>query len=113
MFKRKNKHNNEYEEVVRKMNSDSELKSVDKIVFMKPRNNSDLCELATKLRDHFPIIVNFEDMDYETANRALAFLSGAVFVLSGKFEKIKEQVYLFCQKEELLDGTVKELINSL
>ena len=113
LFNKNKKIKNEYNETFNKMNQEDYVKSSDKIVFMEPKNNSDLMELATQLKNHNPIIVNFAEMDYETANRGLAFLSGAVYVLGGRFEKLNDQIYLFAQKEEFLDGSLREFINNL
>lgn len=113
LFNKKNKIQDEYDETFNKMNRDEQTKAAERIVFMEPKNNNDLFKLCDDLKNHKPIVVNFGEMDYETANRALAFLSGAVYTLGGRYEKLNDQIYLFAQKEEFLDGSLREFINSL
>ena len=63
-----------------------------------------------KLTHHQPVVLNFEHVDVPTANKVLAFIAGAVYVLRGKTIKIDEKIYMFALGEEFLDGSLDEWI---
>lgn len=72
-----------------------------------------LTKLATDVINGFPLIVNFESLDIDSANKAIAFLSGIVYAIDGEILNIKEKVYLFGNFEVYLDGSVKKLLEEI
>ena len=59
-----------------------------------------------QMRNHHPLVLYFEHVDVATANKVLAFLAGATYVLKGKTVKIDEKIYLFALGEDFLDGSL-------
>ena len=86
----------------------------ERITFAKmPDEDSYAKELVIKLREGSPLVINFEDINEISANKYLAFLSGAAVAFDGKIVKIKNNVFLFAKKEDFIDGSLKEFINEV
>lgn len=76
-------------------------------------DDSHLTKLATNIINGKPLIINFETLDIDEANKTIAFLSGVVYAIEGEIETIKEDIILFGNSEVYLDGSVKELLKNL
>lgn len=59
-----------------------------------PRNFAELEVLIDNLKERTPIIVDLAPINVHSAQRALDFLSGAVYALGGKIKKIRENLYI-------------------
>lgn len=113
IFSRKNKIENEYNDTFQKINRDNDKKAIERTVFKEVETDKNVLELVDQLKEHCPVVVNFSQMNYENANKNLAFLSGATYALNGEIVKLKEQVYLFAQKEDFMDGSLQQFISDL
>ncbi|MFI3173743.1 MAG: cell division protein SepF [Bacillota bacterium] len=51
-----------------------------------------ICE---DIRNHKPVIVNLEDVEFPTAQRIMDFLCGAAFALDGTLERVATHIILF------------------
>ena len=51
------------------------------------------------MMDGAPLILNFEALHIDRANKAIAFMSGVVYAISGHIVEINETTYLFGNKE--------------
>ena len=51
-------------------------------------------EVIFRVRKKEGVVLNFDEMSVETAQRMLDFISGAVYVLGGTVKKIKDKKYL-------------------
>lgn len=67
-------------------------------------------DLADKVIEHVPIIVNFSKLDNEEINYLLSFLSGVVYSLEGEVRTIDTKVFLFAGKAELEDGSLLQYV---
>lgn len=106
------KRKNEYEKAYNSLN-EAELSS-SKIMFIEMDNSNIEVNLARNLINGIPLVINFEKVnDISEANKILAFLSGVVFVLEGSVEYIKDSIYLFAGKNELLDGSLSSFIEEI
>lgn len=73
-----------------------------------------LTKLATDIKTGIPVIINFDLLDIDEANKAVAFLSGVVYAIDG-------EIYAFNNSKNLLfgdsklynDGSIKKLINEI
>lgn len=89
-------------------------KASDRIVFAEMEDDDELArDLVLKLKDNQPLIINFSNINELSTNKFIAFFSGATIALDGKIVFLKTNVYLFIKREDLIDGSVKELISSL
>lgn len=86
-------------------------KSADMTIFEQIEDDDQkAANLVDKMKEGYPLILNFEKLDNFAANKMLAFFSGACYASDGKIIKINQYTYLFARKNEFLDGSLKELI---
>ena len=110
LFKKKPSHD-EYQRAQNQINQEPVTKACDRIIFDEiTSDDQKTLYLVNMLTKHHPVVLNFERVDVPTANKVLAFIAGAVYVLSGKTIKIDEKIYLFALPEEFLDGSLDEWI---
>lgn len=102
-FLRKKKPAEEVTETVHRINFE-ELFEVD---------DHQLTKLATNIINGEPLIVNLESVDIDSANKAIAFLSGVIYAIEGFVLPIKEKVFLFGNSEVYDDGSVRKLVDDL
>lgn len=76
------------------------------MVLIKARVYDDLQNIARNIKEQKVAIVNFEDMDKETAQRMVDFLSGAVFALDGESKKVSGSTFLFSSSQVNLAGQI-------
>ncbi|CCV64445.1 predicted cell division protein SepF [Alteracholeplasma palmae J233] len=102
-FKKKKKQNTNY------------IKSSDKIIIKQLETDEDsvILDLADKLIDGAPLILNFDLLNVDAANKVIAFFSGVVYTLKGNIETINETVFLFANEEAFLDGSLKRFLENL
>lgn len=84
----------------------------DRIIFEDLTNSDDdyLVNLANELINGNPLVINFENLDVDDANKVTAFLSGVIYAVGGKVERIRLRVFLFARTQEFKDGTLKDFI---
>ena len=69
-----------------------------RIIVYYPKTPEDVMVLINHLKMNSPAVVNLEDIDEETAQRILDFLSGAICALSGTAHRISGNLFLFSPK---------------
>jgi cell division inhibitor SepF len=87
----------------------------DKLIFEKLESDDDhyLTGLADKMIDGSPLILNFEPLDIDQANKVVAFFSGVVYAITGEIVHIQEKVFLFANKDVYKDGTIEEFLKEI
>lgn len=87
----------------------------DLIVFEKLTSDDDLylTGLADQLMGGKPLIVNFEFLDIDQANKAIAFFSGIVYAIKGEIVNIQEKVFMFATKDVYDDGTMDDFLKEI
>ena len=70
--------------------------SKQEVVLFRPGSFNDTSKAADDLRNNKAVIVNMENVDKAMARRVVDFLSGCVYALDGKVNKIAQSAYLFC-----------------
>ena len=90
-------------------------KASDRIIFAQFTSDDDnyALELIMKIRDSYPVIVNYEKVDEYTTNKYLAFFTGATMMVDGKVVRINENTVLFTKKENFMDGTLRDFIENI
>lgn len=84
-----------------------------KIVVVSPTSFEESEKLASHLKNRRPLIINFDNVPKETAQRIIDFLSGAVFALNGGTWKVTAETFLFIPSNisiysEELTGDLRE-----
>ncbi|NLN50785.1 MAG: cell division protein SepF [Acholeplasmataceae bacterium] len=84
----------------------------DRIIFEDLVTDEDayIVELARELLDGSPLVINFEQLGVDEANKVVAFLSGVIYACDGQVEKINSRVFLFARNQEFKDGTLKKFV---
>lgn len=59
-----------------------------------PARFGDAKEIADRLKDNRPVIVNLQMADRDLQRRMIDFCSGVTYALSGEMEKVADQVFL-------------------
>lgn len=87
----------------------------EKIVFEKLSSDQDtyLTHLADQLLEGHPLILNFEPLDIDQANKTIAFFSGIVYAISGEIVKVQEKVFMFADKHVYDDGSMEEFLKEI
>lgn len=101
-----------YDEDVADLKYDNRKKpAVERFITYDKSNMKTPFELAEYLKKGYPLLINFEGIDQKNANKAIQFLAGACYILDGKVIKLKSSIFIFCNQENLKDGTIMDLVN--
>ena len=87
----------------------------DRIIFEKLSSDEDsyLTHLADQMIDGAPLIINFEPLDIDQANKVIAFFSGIVYAIKGEIVHVQEKVFLFANKDVYLDGSMESFLKDI
>jgi cell division inhibitor SepF len=90
------------------------LKS-EMIVFEKLTSDDDkfLTALADQMIAGQPLILNFEPLDIDQANKVIAFLSGVVYAIQGEIVNVQEKVFMFAAKDVYEDGSMEDFLKEI
>jgi len=83
---------------VRPMPVDSSISAMPsgsaRVTVVAPSRFGDAKEIADRLKDNRPVIVNLQNADRDLQRRMIDFCSGVTYALSGEMEKVADQVFL-------------------
>ncbi|MGI6686029.1 MAG: cell division protein SepF [Bacillota bacterium] len=65
------------------------------MMLFKAESFNEIENIAQNLKERRPVIVNFDDVEKEVAQRMIDFLSGTVFALDGTVQKVSQSTFLF------------------
>ena len=68
--------------------------STARVHVVAPSRFGDAKEIADRLKDNRPVIVNLQMADRDLQRRMIDFCSGVTYALSGEMEKVADQVFL-------------------
>ena len=72
----------------------SSSSSSGRVHVVAPSRFGDAKEIADRLKDNRPVIVNLQNADRDLQRRMIDFCSGVTYALSGEMEKGADQVFL-------------------
>ncbi|MCI8336991.1 MAG: cell division protein SepF [Peptococcaceae bacterium] len=78
------------------------------MVLVKAESYDDMQTIAQHIKEERVVIVNFEDMSKDVAQRMVDFLSGAVFALDGVPKKVSGGTFLFSSRNVDLTGKIMD-----
>ncbi len=86
----------------------------EKIYWEQLKNDDDqyITSLAKKMIDGSPLILNFEGLHVDRANKVIAFLSGVVYGVNGHILGINDLTYLFGNQACYDDGTLETWLDT-
>lgn len=82
--------------------------SLMEMVLVKATSYDDMQIIAGHIKDRKVVVVNFEEMDKDIAQRMVDFLSGAVFALDGMPRKVSGGTFIFSSSSVDLSGQIME-----
>ncbi|MCL1874246.1 MAG: cell division protein SepF [Clostridiales bacterium] len=78
------------------------------MILIKATNYEDLENIAQNIKERKIVVVNFEEMDKEVAQRMVDFLSGAAFALNGHPKKVSWGTFIFSSTNVDLSGQIMD-----
>ncbi len=93
--------------VVKMVNSAAGEDKKLKIVVTEPKNFNDSTALVDTLLNREPVIINLENVEREVAQKIFDFLSGAIYALDGKVQKVSDSNFVFAPRN--VDVNVMEI----
>ncbi|MBV8464250.1 MAG: cell division protein SepF [Acidimicrobiales bacterium] len=66
----------------------------DRVHIVAPARFSDAQEIANRLMNNQPVIVNMQNAERDLQRRMIDFCSGATYALSGGMERVADEVFL-------------------
>ena len=87
-------------------NNASTLSTNTKMVLFEPRSYVESEEVGQRLKEGRAVVVNLHKLDREYAQRTIDFLTGAVFALDGKIQKVGQNVILCSPAEIGVSGSI-------
>lgn len=78
------------------------------MILIKATNYEDLENIAQNIRERKIVVVNFEEMEKEVAQRMVDFLSGAAFALDGHPKKVSWGTFIFSSTSVDLSGQIMD-----
>ncbi|MCF7930051.1 MAG: cell division protein SepF [Acholeplasmataceae bacterium] len=87
----------------------------DLIIFEQLKNDDDgyLTGLADKMLAGNPLILSFEALDIDQANKVIAFFSGVIYADKGEIVNVKEKVFMFATSDVFDDGSIEEFLKDI
>ena len=65
-----------------------------RMIVYQPKSNEDTQDIIDNLKARKPVVINLDEMDNETAQRVLDFVSGAVYALNGNIKKVARGIFV-------------------
>ena len=82
------------------------LNSNTKMVLFEPRSFGEAEEVGQRLKEGRAVVVNLHKLDRDYAQRTIDFLTGVVYALDGKIQKIGQNVILCSPAEIGVQGNI-------
>lgn len=82
-----------------------------KVVLIEPTDYDDVQDICDNLKNKKPIIINFENLDKDTARRMVDFVSGAVYALDGTIQKVSNGIVIAAPPNVDILGSIGEVGN--
>jgi len=94
------------------VNEDEALKEADKtgnkMILMEPRAYSESQQIADHLKNRNSVVVNLKRVTSAQAKRIIDFLSGCIYSIGGKMQKIGVGIYLCTPKNVNIQGKISD-----
>lgn len=99
----------------KQLKNDAKESTYERIVFEKLESDQDdyLVDLVNQMTEGNPLILNFELLNIDQANKVMAFFSGVIYAIKGQIVTIQEKVFMFANKDVYLDGSMEEFLKDI
>ena len=83
-------------------------KSGNKMILLEPRAYSESQQIADHLKNRNSVVVNLKRVTSDQAKRIIDFLSGCIYSIGGKMQKIGVGIYLCTPKNINIQGKITD-----
>lgn len=83
-------------------------KTGNKMILMEPRAYSESQQIADHLKNRNSVVVNLKRVTSAQAKRIIDFLSGCIYSIGGKMQKIGIGIYLCTPKNVNIQGKISD-----
>ncbi|MCI8394663.1 MAG: cell division protein SepF [Bacilli bacterium] len=94
------------------VSEDDALKEADKtgnkMILLEPRAYSESQQIADHLKNRNSVVVNLKRVTSDQAKRIIDFLSGCIYSIGGKMQKIGVGIYLCTPKNVNIQGKISD-----
>ena len=94
------------------ISEDDALKEADKtgnkMILLEPRAYSESQQIADHLKNRNSVVVNLKRVTNDQAKRIIDFLSGCIYSIGGKMQKIGVGIYLCTPKNVNIQGKISD-----
>ncbi|MCI8575659.1 MAG: cell division protein SepF [Bacilli bacterium] len=94
------------------ISEDDALKEADKtgnkMILLEPRAYSESQQIADHLKNRNSVVVNLKRVTSDQAKRIIDFLSGCIYSIGGKMQKIGVGIYLCTPKNVNIQGKISD-----
>lgn len=96
----------------RKKRKEAKIKTSDKLIIERLETDEDdyILKLVNQMIEGNPLILNFDLLHIDHANKVLAFITGVVYAINGHYQFINDNIYLFGNKDLYTDNSIKNWI---
>lgn len=86
------------------------LNASDMIITVhEPLSYDESPNIVDDLREHKSIVLNFEQLDIDVKRQIFDFVSGALYALDGKIQKVNKDIFVLAPSNVEIDGLKEEL----
>ncbi|MBL7575043.1 cell division inhibitor SepF [Peptoniphilus asaccharolyticus DSM 20463] len=78
----------------------------------EPLSYDESPNVVDDLRADKSVVLNFEQLDLEVKRKIFDFVSGALYAMDGKIQKVNKDIFVLAPKNVEIDGLKEELKNS-
>lgn len=83
-------------------------KTGNKMILLEPRAYSEAQQIADHLKSRNSVVVNLKRVTSDQAKRIIDFLSGCIYSIGGKMQKIGVGIYLCTPKNVNIQGKITD-----
>lgn len=97
----------------RKKKKESITNTADNIIIKQLETDDDayIIDLVDQMVLGSPLILNFDLLHVDAANKVLAFITGVIYAIDGHYQLIKDNIYLFGNKELYIDNSINKWLS--
>ena len=81
------------------------------VCVIKPNSFEDSQEVTETLLSNRTVVLNFEGLDVDVAQRIIDFTSGSCFAIGGKLRKVTTSIFIVTPKNVDISGDLQEILS--
>ena len=81
------------------------------VCVIKPTSFDDCREIGETLLSNRTVVLNFEGLDVDVAQRIIDFVSGSCFAIGGNLQKVSGFIFLVTPRSVEISGDLQEILS--